>query len=101
MITATQRRRKYQAAYNQKNSITPVSIKKEIRAGIEAIRKAREIVKEAAGLSDSVGDVFQVLNDLEAEMEQAAQNLRFERAIKLRDQIRVIQKKLEKEKMTK
>ncbi len=98
MIMETQRRRKFQTEYNQKNNITPTSIKKEIHEGIEAIKKAREIVKETAGLSDELGDVFQVLNDLESEMEEAAKNLQFERAIKLRDQIKVIQKKLEKEK---
>ncbi len=101
MIMETERRRKKQNEYNLKNNITPTSIKKEIREGIEAIKKAREIVKEAAGLPDDVGDVFQVLNDLEAEMEEAAKNLQFERAIELRDQIKAIQKKLEKEKMQK
>ena len=97
-ILETTRRRKLQMAYNEVNHITPTSIKKEIREGIEAIKKAREIVKETAGLSEQVEDVFQVLSDLEREMEEAAKNLQFERAIKLRDQIRAIQKKLEKEK---
>ena len=97
-ILETTRRRKLQMAYNEANHITPTSIKKEIREGIEAIKKAREIVKETAGLSEQVEDVFQVLSDLEREMEEAAKSLQFERAIKLRDQIRAIQKKLEKEK---
>ena len=66
---------------------------------IEAIRKARQIVKESAGVSEELGDAFQVLSDLEAEMEEAAGNLQFERAIQLRDQIKKIQKKLEKEKV--
>jgi excinuclease ABC subunit B len=95
-ISETNRRRKLQMKYNQENGITPVSIKKEIREGIEAIKKAREIVKEAAGLPDDMEDVFQVISDLEAEMEEAAKNLQFERAIELRDQIKTIQKKLEK-----
>jgi len=96
-ISETQRRRKLQAVYNQKNKITPTSIKKEIREGIEAIKKAREIAKEAAGIPDEIGDVFQVISDLEKEMEEAARNFQFERAIELRDQIKIIQKKLEKE----
>ena len=99
MITETDRRRKFQTEYNQKNNITPTSIKKEIREGIEALKKAREIVKEAAGLPEGLGDVFQVLSYLEAEMEEAAKNLQFERAIKLRDQIKAVQKRLEKEKI--
>ena len=97
-ISETQRRRKLQQIYNQTNKITPTSIKKEIREGIEAIRKAREIVKEAAGVPEDIGDVFQVISDLEKEMEEAARNMQFERAIELRDQIKLVQKKLEKEK---
>jgi len=43
-------------------------------------------------------DIFQVLSDLEREMEEAAHNLQFERAIQLRDQIKAVQKRLETEK---
>ncbi len=99
LISETERRRKIQLEYNRKNGITPTSIKKEIREGIEAIRKARVIVQEQTGLPDDTADVFQVLSDLEREMEEAARALQFERAIQLRDQIKLIQKKLEKEKV--
>ena len=97
-ILETERRRKVQIEYNRKNNITPTSITKEIREGIEAIRKAREIVKAAAGLPEELEDTFQALSDLEREMEEAARRLEFERAIELRDQIKKIQRKLEKEK---
>ncbi|MGH7197124.1 MAG: excinuclease ABC subunit UvrB, partial [Candidatus Omnitrophota bacterium] len=96
-IAETNRRRALQTEYNKKNNITPTSIRKEVREGIEAIKKAREIVKEAAGLPEDVQDVFQVLSDLEREMEEAARSLQFERAIVLRDQVKAIQRKLEKE----
>ncbi len=96
-IDETTRRRKLQLAYNEKNNITPESVKKEIREGIESIRKAREMVTEISGVSAEAADTLQVLSDLEAEMEEAAKNLQFERAIQLRDQIKDIQKKLEKE----
>ena len=59
-IGETDRRRKQQLEYNAKNHITPTSIQKEVREGIEAIRKAREIVQESAGLPEELGDVFQV-----------------------------------------
>ncbi len=98
-IFETRRRRKLQTEFNKKNNITPTSIQKKVREGIEAIKKAREIVKEAAGLPDDIQDVFQVLSDLEKEMEEAARSLQFERAIELRDQIKLIQRKLEKEKI--
>jgi excinuclease ABC subunit B len=100
-ISETNRRRKLQMEYNKVNGITPTTIKKGIREGIESIRKARELAKEAAGIDDKTGDSLQVLSDLEAEMEEAARNLNFERAIKLRDQVRIIQQKLEKERPVK
>ncbi len=97
-ISETTRRRKLQTEYNLKNGITPTSIQKEIKEGIESIRKAREIVAESAGLEASLEDAAQVLSDLETEMLDAARNMQFERAIELRDQIKKIKQKMEKEK---
>ncbi len=99
VIHETTRRRKLQMEYNQKNGITPTSIQKEIREGIEAIKKAREIVQQVSGVSGEMGDALEVISDLEREMEEAAKNMHFERAIELRDQIKKIQNKLEKEKI--
>jgi excinuclease ABC subunit B len=96
-ISETNRRRALQLEYNKKHRITPTSIRKEVREGIEAIKKAREIVREVSGLPDDLQDAFQVLSDLEKEMEEAARSLQFERAIALRDQMKTIQRKLEKE----
>ena len=93
----TDRRRKRQEEYNQKNRITPTSIRKEIREGIEAIKKAREMVESVVELPDDDRDVFQVVSELEREMEEAARHLQFERAIELRDQIKMLRKKLKKE----
>ena len=92
-MTETLRRRKKQLEYNTKNGITPTSIAKEIREGIESIKKAREIALETSGLSDEKADIFQVLSDLESEMEEAAKNLNLERSIHLRDEIKKIQNK--------
>ncbi|MBI3252039.1 MAG: UvrB/UvrC motif-containing protein [Candidatus Omnitrophica bacterium] len=88
MIRETDRRRRLQTEFNRKNGITPTSIQKEIREGIEAIKKAREVVREATGLDDEERDVYETISDLEREMEEAAKNLQFERAIELRDQIK-------------
>ena len=97
LILQTARRRKIQDAYNKEHGITPVSIIKEIREGIESIRKAREIVQEATGLPGDVEDVFRAMSDIEAEMEQAAKNLQFEKAIRLRDQLLALRRKVENE----
>jgi excinuclease ABC subunit B len=98
MILETARRRKIQIEFNKKNGITPTSIRKEIREGIEAIKKAREIILETAGITADESDVLEVVSALEAQMEEAARLLQFERAIELRDQIKKIQRKMEKEK---
>ena len=97
MIHETTRRRKMQTEFNQANGITPTSIQKEIREGIEAIKRAREIVQEAAGVEPAVDEAMSVISDLEQEMEEAARLLQFERAIQLRDQIKRVQAKLENE----
>ncbi len=98
MMRETKRRRKLQIEFNERNGITPTSIQKEIKEGIEAIRKARKIVSDAANISGELEDVYQVISDLEREMEEAARNLQFETAIELRDQIKTIRRKLEKQK---
>jgi len=98
VILETTRRRKAQTEYNKKNGITPTSIRKEIREGIEAIKKARELVLETAGVTVDESDVLEVVSALEGEMEEAARLLQFERAIELRDQIKKIQRKMEKQK---
>ena len=99
MMQETERRRKRQTEYNRENGITPTSIKKEIREGIEAIRKARALVQEVTGLPESLGDALEVISELEDEMEDAARNLQFERAIQLRDQVKIIRAKMERSKI--
>ncbi|MBI2095169.1 MAG: excinuclease ABC subunit UvrB [Candidatus Omnitrophica bacterium] len=96
-IVECDRRRKRQMEFNRQNRITPRSIQKEIREGIEAIKKARRIVQEAAGVEEGTGDILSVISELEAEMEEAAAKLQFERAIQLRDQARALRKKMEAE----
>ena len=98
-MNETTRKRKVQTEYNKKHNITPTSIKKEVRDGIEAIKRAREIVQEASGVTAEADDILQVVSDLEGEMEEAARLLQFERAIELRDQIKKLRRKMEKEKI--
>jgi excinuclease ABC subunit B len=92
-IDETRRRRKLQEEFNRKNKITPVSIRKAIRSGIEQWRKAEELVEAAAGESREVHEAKSYLAYLYERMMRASSALDFERAAKLRDEI----KKLEKE----
>ena len=87
-IDETARRRQLQIEYNQKHGITPETIHKAIRRGIEEERDAQQIVQQAAGLQSAEQYVTQEhLNELEAEMLAAAKELDFERAAQLRDRI--------------
>ena len=94
MIRETLRRRKCQEAYNQKHGIIPRGIQKKIFEGIEQIKKIREeIVLETTGLDEEAFEKVEIISDLEAQMETAARNLHFEKAIELRDQIRELKAK--------
>jgi excinuclease ABC subunit B len=87
-IDETERRRALQVAYNTAHGITPETIKKAIRRGIEEEATARKIVQQAAGASTETQFVTQeYLAELEREMLQAAESLEFERAAQLRDRI--------------
>ncbi len=87
-IDETNRRREKQTAYNTEHDITPETITKAIRRGIEEEIAARRIEREAGGTDDEAAYVTQeYLSELEAEMLAAAENLEFERAADLRDKI--------------
>ena len=91
-IEETGRRREKQLVYNAENGITPETIKKAIRRGIEEEVEARRMVAAAVGATDETQYVTQeFLTELEREMLQAAENLEFERAASLRDRIRQLQ----------
>ena len=88
-IKETERRRAIQDAYNKAHGITPESVKKSVRAVIEATKVAEEV-------SDYVGkspleltkkELTEYVKKLEKEMKQAAADLQFERAAQLRDQL--------------
>ena len=90
-----ERRRKIQLAYNEKNKITPRSVEKAIRDGIEMVShgEAEELVQSATGLDEDQFDFEQVIAEMEREMELAARNLQFERAAALRDQVARLREK--------
>jgi len=84
------RRRKVQLAFNEKHNITPRSIKKAVKEGIEMLKGAEETVVKVSGQRFDEFDKMEVIAELQREMELAARNLQFERAAELRDQINTL-----------
>ena len=94
-IDETNRRRKIQLAYNKENGITPETIQKAIRRGIEEEIAARKVERESSGISTDEQIVTEeFIGDLEAEMLKSAEMLDFERAAQLRDRIRELNEKI-------
>ncbi len=87
-IDETQRRRSVQEAYNKKHGIIPETIKKSIRAGIEADASKHKRTQSAATAEPSGAYItIEYIDALEIEMLAAAENLEFERAAAIRDRI--------------
>ena len=94
-IDETERRRAIQQAYNTAHGITPQTIKKSVRDLIEIGRREAERSPEKK-LSDALrekrrlspAEKEKLIDDLTAEMREAAKKLEFERAAALRDRIK-------------
>ena len=87
-IDETRRRRALQEAYNVAHGITPETIRKEIRAGIESESASRTVAFQAVGQGEENEQrTAELMEQLEADMMQAAAELDFERAASIRDRI--------------
>ena len=89
-IDETDRRRALQEAYNKEHGITPTTVKKAIRRGIELELQARKTAQAAFDPNEKEYDRAELLAELEKSMLEAAQNLEFEKAASLRDQVKEI-----------
>jgi excinuclease ABC subunit B len=88
-LDETKRRRDIQIEYNKKHHITPKTIEKEIKSIVEGI-KSLELDLVEQDLSKI--DVKSFIRQKESEMKKAAEELRFEEAAIIRDQIIQIRK---------
>jgi excinuclease ABC subunit B len=91
-IEETQRRRAKQIAYNNEHGITPQTIIKAIKAGLQTELAARKTAREAVAEAEPEYEVGELIRQLEGEMLEAAQSLEFERAATLRDQVNSLKK---------
>jgi excinuclease ABC subunit B len=88
-IEETERRRKYQEEYNRKYNITPKSIIKEIRGRlVDTEQEKKDVDLDIEKLDEKQKRLL--IKDLETKMLIAADNLQFEKAADLRDQIKEI-----------
>src|SRR5213075_753108 len=91
-----------QIAYNLEHGITPQTVTKAIRDLLQAEKVAEEKVQYGAGKGAgrlrqdasvmSIGQIEEVIKDLEKEMKDAARSLNFEYAAELRDEINELRK---------
>lgn len=96
-IDETNRRRQIQLAYNEANGITPETIQKAIRKGIEEEIAAHNLVQETSGGNETYYVTQEFINELEGEMMKAAEGLEFERAAQLRDRIMQLKQQIGQE----
>ncbi|MFH1441511.1 MAG: helicase-related protein, partial [Candidatus Omnitrophota bacterium] len=87
-ISESNRRRKIQLEFNKKNKITPRSIQKAIKEGIEDLEQAEELVINLTGQKKEEFELKKYIAELEYQMELAARNLQFELAAQIRDKIK-------------
>ena len=88
-IQETNRRRQIQLKYNKKNKIDAKSVKKEINDILESVYE-KDYVKVSEG-SNIGGNLKKHLKALSKKMKEAASNLEFEEAAKIRDEIRKLE----------
>ena len=105
-IRETDRRRAIQVAYNEERGITPETVRKGIsditdflalESKVPSSRSTKRL-RETQGMS--ADEISRIMVELEEEMLAAADDLRFEYAAKLRDEIKALRAELDEQQAT-
>ncbi|HEX3300285.1 MAG TPA: excinuclease ABC subunit UvrB [Actinomycetota bacterium] len=99
-IGETQRRRQIQLAYNKEHGIDPQTVRKQVTDILLALRgeeaaiptREQRVVEAPEGIPTE--ELERLIQGLEEEMHQAARDLRFEYAARLRDEVHELRKEL-------
>jgi excinuclease ABC subunit B len=99
-ISETDRRREIQVAYNLEHDITPATVKKGISdmaefLAMESAPKRRSRTRADDGKTRTPEELEKILVELEEEMLAAAEDLRFEQAARIRDELKELRRDLE------
>jgi excinuclease ABC subunit B len=90
LVETTGYRRAAQGKFNEENGITPESVRRAEQESLHTIVAARKIEESIAGEGGADFDAAAFLEQLEGEMREASENLEYEKAALLRDQIREV-----------
>lgn len=93
-IDETDRRREIQVAYNEKHGITPQTIIKAVQDIAEDHNKIELRRKKYDHTKIPKDEIKRLVEELEAQMNLASQNLQYERAADLRDEIELLKKEM-------
>jgi excinuclease ABC subunit B len=87
-LAVTEKRRERQLAYNREHNITPRSVVRAVEESLAVQEEQREAATGLLRETKTDLDVTETIRELEGEMLKAAEDLQFEKAALLRDQIK-------------
>jgi excinuclease ABC subunit B len=91
-LAVTEYRRKRQVAYNKEHNITPRSVSRAVEESLAVQETQREAATGLMRETKTDLDVTETIRELEGEMLKAAEDLQFEKAALLRDQIKELKR---------
>jgi excinuclease ABC subunit B len=90
-LDTTERRRKIQIAYNKKHGITPTTTNKAFGSALSNLYTKRDKEVDDGGFSKTNLPTVRHIDSLKKEMVEAAADLDFEKAVKIRDEVKKLE----------
>lgn len=94
-LAVSEYRRKKQIAYNEEHHITPRSVSRAVEESLATYETRRDTAQAVLREGGVDIDISQTIKEIEEEMLTAANNLEFEKAALLRDQVRELKRNLD------